>query len=358
MLAIHDDLAAALDAVTIEAPDRYTIVGEPRDLRDVRPQAAHSPVLPAALATDLYARLYTRPRQGPRSAPPDYLAQRDHVAALSAANIGTGTWEPDWRIGETDEDGRIAVTKDDLTFWVGPNGLRARDGRVAPGGLCRVRVAKEIRGLIPGYFMAIGDGDADAGGDAEEPMLRLYWHLTAGAAADFIAATTRHLNTSGVPFRTKVLNDPALYTRADAGVLYFGRRDFSRVRQAVAAILAAVARGLRPDVPLFTKRIAPGLGLAEDPRNGLSFGQHRCELIAQGLWDTFDRGEHGRDARQAGLVAAFRHAGLDPLHPHLEPGSMDVYSLASPDERHRAIQRRERPMKLGKPAGGRRARHP
>ena len=297
MLAIHDDLAEALDAVTIEAPDRYTIVGQPRDLRDVRPLVARPPVLPAALASDLYARLYTRPRQGQSFALPDYLAQRDHVAALSAANIGTGTWEPDWRIGETDGDGRIAVTKDDLTLWVGPDGLRACDGRVALGRLCRVRVAKEIRGLIPGYYMAIGDGDADDRGDPEEPMVRLYWHLTAGVAAAYIAATTRHLNTSGVPFRTKVLNDPALYNRADAGVLYFGRRHFSRVRQAVAAILAAVPRGLQPDVPLFTKRMAPGLGLAEDPRNGLSFGQHRCELIAHGLWDAFERGEHGRDAR-------------------------------------------------------------
>ena len=250
------------------------------------------------------------------------------------------------------------MTKDDLTLWVGPDGLRACDGRVALGRLCRVRVAKEIRGLIPGYYMAIGDGDADDRGDPEEPMVRLYWHLTAGVAAAYIAATTRHLNTSGVPFRTKVLNDPALYNRADAGVLYFGRRHFSRVRQAVAAILAAVARGLQPDVPLFTKRMAPGLGLAEDPRNGLSFGQHRCELIAHGLWDAFERGEHGRDARQAGLAAAFREAGLDPMHPHLEPGSMDDYSLASPDESGRGIQWRERPMKPGKRAGGRRARHP
>ena len=60
----------------------------------------------------------------------------------------------------------------------------------------------------------------------------------------------------------------------------------------------------------------------------------------------------------AGVAAAFRQAGLDPMHPHLEPGSMDDYSLASPDESVRAIRTRQRPMRAGKCNGGRRARQP
>src|SRR5438034_4108846 len=128
MPTIHDDLGAALDAVQIESPERYVLRGEPRDLSELPKPADGSPWLPTLLASDLYAGLYTRP--GPASgAATDPLAQRDLVAALSAANQGRGTWEPRWRIGEVDEDGRVAVTKDELTFWVDPSGLRPRDGK-------------------------------------------------------------------------------------------------------------------------------------------------------------------------------------------------------------------------------------
>ena len=35
--------------------------------------------------------------------------------------------------------------------------------------------------------------------------------------------------------------------------------------------------------PVFTKRIAPGIAIAEEPRTGDSFGQSRCEILADAL---------------------------------------------------------------------------
>jgi hypothetical protein len=124
-----------------------------------------------------------------------------------------------------------------------------------------------------------------------------------------------------------VINDPAAYQRADAGVLYFGRRHYDHIRSAVARVFQTVRDGLRPEVPLFTKRLAPGLGLAEDPRNGMSFGQHRCHLVAQALWRAFERGQTTREARAEALAWAYREAGLDPLRPYLEPQAPDVYAF-------------------------------
>jgi hypothetical protein len=322
---IHADFDAVLDAVEIQSLLAYTVRGVPRLLHDAPVPADGSPVLPAALESDLYAHLYTRPTSSQGTA--DLLAQRDFVAALSAANCGHGAWEPHWLIGEVDEDGRIAVTKDGLTFWVPPTRLRPRGERAIPGEFCRVHIAKEIRGLMPGFYLAIGDSDEDDRRDDVEPPLRLYWHLTAGAAAGYMAAVTTHLNSAAVPFRTKVLNDPAAYRRADAGVVYFSRRHFDKVHDAVGAIFEAIHGGLRPEVPLFTKRLAPGLGLAEDPGNGLSFGQHRCRLVARALWSAFERRESGRHARAAVIADTFADAGLQPICPYLEPGSTDIYSI-------------------------------
>ena len=326
MPTIHDDLGAVLDAVQIESPERYLVRGEARDLREAPKPPDGSPALPNILESDLYAGLYTRPGVASHT-PIDPMAQRDLVAALSLANTGRGTWEPRWRIGEVDEDGRVAVTRDAITFWVDPTGLRPRDGRVAPGEWCRVRVAKELRGLMPGFYMAIGDPDEDDRRDDDEPLLRLYWHLTPEAAVAYMAEVTTHLNAAGVPFRTKVLNEPSAYLRADAGVLYFGRRHYGRLRAAIGRVYEAVSGGLRPDVPLFARKLAPGLGLAEDPRNGLSFGQHRCQIVAKALWRAFEQGETSREARAEALASAFREAGLDPMRPHLEPHSRDVYDF-------------------------------
>src|SRR5205823_5921908 len=99
------------------------------------------------------------------------------------------------------------------------------------------------------------------------------------------------------------------------------RRDQARLGPFVARIHWAVAQGLRPDVPLFTRRLADGLGFAEDPTGSQSFGQQRCRLVAEALWQSYTRGEVGRETRAAALASAFLRAGLDPLRPHLGPGS-------------------------------------
>jgi hypothetical protein len=153
--------------------------------------------------------------------------------------------------------------------------------------------------------------------------VRFYWHLTAGAAPRYLAVATSTLNSLGIPFRTKVLSDPGSYVRADAGVLYVERPYYAGVAGAVVAIHRAMETMLRPETPMFTKRLAPGLGLAEDPQNRLSFGQSRCQLVARGLWDAHESGT----PREVAVAAALRARGYDPARPYLERGSADIYGF-------------------------------
>lgn len=342
---MNADILEAFDAVSIESPVRYSLHGQPRDLSSVQGDPRTRMV--QTLETDLYVRLYTRPSAVAEA--PNYLGQRDHVSALSAANNGRGSWEPGWRIGEVDEeDGRVAVTKDAITFWVDPStGIRTATGRARPGDWCRVLVAKELRNLMPGFYFAIGDGDGADTRDRPEPLVRFYWNLTAAGAAPYMAAATQTLNAMAVPFRTKVLTDPASYVRSDGGVLYLERRFFHRVRAALLTIHAAVASHLRPEVPMFTKALAPGLGLAEDPGGGMSFGQSRCRALANGLWDAFASGATDRETRLQIVRDTLEAAGIDTDRPYLEKGSTDMYLLeaASRQERRAAeleLRRREK----------------
>jgi hypothetical protein len=355
MSTLHADLVKVIDSVEILTSTSYRLLGQPvRDLlaaptvtasptnlpssmraadeADNVPEMTGSeppetPLIVSDLTDRLYTHLYLRPSDAEQTRH-DPLAQRDFVAALSDANTGQGTWEPGWKIGEVDNDGRLAVTRDSVTFWVPPNGLRATDFQVQPGRFCRVRVAKELRNLVPGFYVAIGDGDPEDEID-KSTLVRLYWHLTASAAVPFIGIVSAVLNRRCIPFRTKVLSDPSAYQRADAGVLYLDRRVCHEVYDAISQIYRTISPHLRPETPLFTKQLARGLGLAEDPANGLSFGQHRCQLVAHALWRSFTQGDTDHDARAATLSVAFQQAGLNPLYPYLESHSTDCYTFQS-----------------------------
>jgi len=350
MIAIHPDLLTILDAVEIRSPTRFSLRGETRDITTTSPNDAAiyaadtKPLsLVATLQEDLYERLYLRPTAPHMLTTRDPPAERELVAALSAANSGRGTWEPGWIVERLDEQGRVAVTNDGITFWTQPAGLRTRDGEIRQGQDCRMRVGKELRNWMAGFYFAIGNGsgdeDDDETGDETERLVRYYWHLTIGAAVPFMKAATELLNATGIPFRLKVLVEPDAYRRADAGVLYLRRRYDGHLGDTIAQIHDRVALKLRPEVPLFTKKLAGGLGLAEDPGGSLSFGEHRCKLAATALWRSFLRAESDREARAATIAAVFEEEGLDPMRPHLGRRGEDDDTLRPPAAGPRPLAR-------------------
>jgi hypothetical protein len=332
MTEIHPDLLTSLDAVEINSATRFTLDGAVVDLstggqQNRRQETVDAQVSPLVLAIEenLYSQLYIRPMKTDAMRVPDPMARRDLIGALSAANSGRGTWESGWTVQRLDDEGRVAVTKDEITFWVSQTQLRITEEDVKPGQSCRVKVGKELRFQVPGFYIAIGDGPG--GEDEAQPLVRFYWHLTHAAAVPFMSTATDLLNAAEIPFRLKVLVDPQAYLRADAGVLYLRRPYFRSCAEIIAQIHQVIAPELRPEVPLFTKRLAGGLGLAEDPGGSSSFGQHRCNLVASALWKSFVRGEISRDARSETLANVFRDQGLDPTRPYLNAQSNDEYHV-------------------------------
>ena len=80
-------------------------------------------------------------------------------------------------------------------------------------------------------------------------------------------------------------------------------------------------RHLGPATPLFARRLRAGVGQAEDPAGGESFGQHRCRIVAEGLWNAYVEQASTREARLACVVAQFERHGLSLRRPHLNAGS-------------------------------------
>jgi hypothetical protein len=138
---------------------------------------------------------------------------------------------------------------------------------------------------------------------------------------------TRSLNRARIPFRFKTLVNPIDYTRCDSAVLYILREHYEVVRSLLEPIYVEVAPFLRWRTPVFTKALAPGLGIAEQPPSGNSFGMDRCRVLAEGLVRAHELGRASLDERLHVVLDQFRRARIRPRAPYLNPGSVDSYDF-------------------------------
>jgi hypothetical protein len=184
--------------------------------------------------------------------------------------------------------------------------------------------------MQPGFYFAFGETQPEEL-DAFS-LARLYWNLRPEGAAPLMRALTRGLNRFQVPFRLKCLTNSALYRRNDSAVLYVEKRFFRVTARVLGGVYEEVSPHLRPDTPLFTKRLADGLALAEEPYTGESFGMQRCRILAEGLLSAHARGLRDDAARLEEVGRHFAAYGLSLDAPHLNPRSVDQYEFARAKE--------------------------
>ena len=73
-----------------------------------------------------------------------------------------------------------------------------------------------------------------------------------------------------------------------------------------------MAGHLRPGTPALTKPLGEGIGLAEDPPGGDSFGMNRCGLLAEAMVRAAERGVRTGQERLALVEEAFHRARRRP----------------------------------------------
>lgn len=330
VLALRDEIGRICQAVEVESPVSFFFVGKKFE---IPLQAQPLPALPALVQLQqmLYELCYARRFDGKgRSAGQPAVAQDSgFVRRLIEANQSGERWDHEWQITGFDPSGQVAAVKNGA-FRIFPPGEYCSPygpGETVPSGMTvAVWLAKGSLSLQPGFYFAFGQtlGQED---DARS-MLRLYWNVRAEGAPRLLAALTQRLNTFQVPFQLKTLTQPDQYAqRTDGSVLYVNRRFFPIVARLYIDLAPALADDLEADVPLFTKPLAPGLGLAEDPGTGDSFGLSRCRILAGALFMAHVRGAYTPQARLAEVEAHFSSHGLTLDRPYLNPGSTDRYEL-------------------------------
>jgi hypothetical protein len=265
-----------------------------------------------------------------------------HVEALSKANSGSGYDEEGWEVcalnKSDDDDGRkvglVVVSKDSgMQLFVQPHELSMQEkhhSHYTVGMKVAVRLPKEMRGISPGFYMALSNTPFPKNGKKEEQMVIFYWNLSPQGAVIFMRLATIAMNKSKLPFKLKALDNPNRFnSRCDTVVVYISKSDYKSILGLLQKIYPSVMPFLREQIPLFTKRIAISVGLAEEPDNGESFGQHRCRLLADGLIRAYEKGDRFREERIQSVINRFDEDKINLDKPFLNSSSNDYYDLFS-----------------------------
>jgi type 2 lantibiotic biosynthesis protein LanM len=191
-----------------------------------------------------------------------------------------------------------------------------------------LRFPKEFLGISPGFYMA--HGNAALSDDDSQDIVRLYFNLTADGALSLMKQASLLLNQAQLPFNLKVINDPQSYSRCDSVVLYIRKSDYGHVATIVREIYRDISVHLKQRTPAFTKALAPGVGLAEEPGQDSSFGEHRCRLLADGIIRAHEQRKKSLNERIRIVVERFAEDGIDLEMPFLNPGSADDYHFTPP----------------------------
>jgi hypothetical protein len=173
------------------------------------------------------------------------------------------------------------------------------------------RFAWRISDGAPAFVVAAGSPAPDAAS--------CFLHLTPGTAPEVFARLLVALDGYGLAFRAELAGDPAACVRADTATVTVRRSDVATVARAARRLQQRSPFALVASVPAFTRQLAPGVSVADEPGHGLTFGRHRCRLVASGLVAAGHGA--GTAARREAVLRTLTDAGLDPAALHLNPGN-------------------------------------
>jgi hypothetical protein len=291
--------------------------GRQRDVAVAGERDAYS-----GLAFALYADHYSRLTAAADT--PDSIDKATFLSQLRAANPVGYRQQDDWTVTRLDATGVWLVDTAQQPRFAQMTEIVPLANVIAPGMPVRLVPQRDFVTAPNGHFVIAGRPLRDP---QRGRQLRVYWNLRPTGAAIFLHEIGKPLERRRIPFQAKVPVDPASYTRTDCGVLYLDDEDFEAARDVIAATYHRLSDHLRDAVPLFTRRIAPGLAFAESPPTRESFGMHRCGLVAEGLLWAEQRGARTPDARLAVMRERLTTYGLDLDRLERNPSSQYSYRL-------------------------------
>ncbi|MBD1938763.1 T3SS effector HopA1 family protein [Microcoleus sp. FACHB-68] len=257
---------------------------------------------------------------------------------LDKNNKGRGWFHPGYRIIRQEVDGSLAVEFDGVM-------LHIQRERHLPLALQSATVSEPVAISLPSSFINGNRYRANGDGIGGVPPLKfysdgivVYFNFSPEAAVWAMKCVTTKLNEVKIPFAFEVLHNPLNYRLYNSGFLKFpfNPDESYQYKEILLPVLQAIYAEnkchFQKQVPIFTKALAPGIGLAEHPASELQFGlqqqfgENRCEIVANAMLEAHQNGDESKEARMKYIIQHFERLGLDPERPYLNPNSEDIYT--------------------------------
>jgi hypothetical protein len=278
--------------------------------------------LRADLTLCTYERAYAR---GFPAAPTPAGEGADIAERLAEANDTAAREEDGWKAVQVQPDGTVTAERNGRRMAFRAGRYLSLDGVAPPrtGSPLRVSFPSGSARLQPGFHHCFGTAPRDP----LDPslLIRFYLNVRLAHAPVLVRSLTSALNKYEIPFELKVTTRAEDFDRRDNGVLYVVQDLYRVTALALASVLPGIRGGLLADVPLFTKPLAAGIGLAEDPGGRESFGSSRCALVASALLAAREDEGFSYDAFKEAFRRLAAEQGLDFDALWLNPGSRDEY---------------------------------
>lgn len=329
-------LYAVYQTLVIEQPNMVVFCGKHHHTQSTTyqtpAQTREAPNATVRLIQNLlYQYVYAQPFTGELpeapTIPPESFGSL--LPYLATANTSQSYWDDGWQIERVTFNGAIIASKKHLRRQVQPGEYISLDGMgsgLRPGSPIRLFFANESSTVQPGFYFVFWETPEERFSGSS--VLRFYWNLIPDGAPQLVSLISQRLSSYQVPFHLKCLTTPGLYSqRADSAVLFVKRRHHRIISELAADVYQEMLPFLQPGTPTFTRFLAPGLALAEDPGNGESFGMSRCRIIAEGIWDAYSSGTQVASARSQAVDARFAHYGIDRKRPYLNARSPYEYTF-------------------------------
>jgi hypothetical protein len=242
---------------------------------------------------------------------------------LQQSNISNGYIDENWQIvAEVDKDISIVV-KDGLHLHVDRKRHLPKDFRQAPiGTTVPVYLPNSLVGRDT--YIIVGN----AGKPDRSSAIDIYFNYTPDAAVAIALKLTRALNKLGIPFEFATLHNPELFDRYDSSTLCISQTSYPSIQRVLAEIYHGHQAEFSANIPIFTKPLAPGLGLAEAPPIASTFGIERCQVLAIGLLAATEQGYTLAADKLKMIHQEFATAGIDLLQPYLfNAEGIDIYRI-------------------------------
>jgi hypothetical protein len=252
------------------------------------------------------------------------LKKENLITKLKKANKSKNVLHRGFTIDFILANGNLIAQKDDFKILVKPGQYILLEN-VEPRLNQQILIHKphEIYESENDFYFVYGTTLDD---DFYEAKLRIYFNLSPNGMPLLVESVTTLLNQKNIPFTFKCLFETQKFGRSDSCVLYFDKRYFNDFKGIWQEIYLKIEQFLNPNIPLFTKRIQLGVGLAENPKSNKSFGKERCTLIAQGIFESFNQPISTGDKCQF-VVQYIASQGYDIDNFYLNPKSPFEYEL-------------------------------